>query len=586
MRKFLIWKYKHISERNFVFILSALIGLVAGLISVLIKNITFAIAYVAELGLSLTRNGLYFILPTLGLFGVYLVMERLYKKGVFNPIPTVLYALSKKGGKLSRDKFFFPLITAPLTTGFGGSVGLLSPTILSASAASSAFGDLFHLNRKTRQLLIACAASGVIATSFQSPIAAVVFAIEIFSLDLTFASLLPLLIASLVSVITSFFFVGGEVLFKVALTESFVVNDTPLYLALGLVAGLVSVYFHKVHFGITGFFQRIQSKGRRLLIGGLFIGITLFAIPPLYGEGFSVINNLLVSNHDAVIDGSLMAPWVSNPWMVIVLLIGVTLFKSVVMSTTIAAGGTGGIIIPALVMGSSLGNAVAKLINQLRFTHQVSEANFTLVGMAAILAGVLQAPLTAIFLIAEITGGYALFIPLMLSVSMAYLITKNSIDHTIYTKELAEKDALLSFDKDQSVLTLMTLDSVIETNFVVLRADMSFRELLQQGVAKSSRNLFPVVDESEQLVGIILLDDIRPFLFDQSVYDQTKVRGYMTRPPDTINYEKDSMQRVMQRFQDSGAWNLPVLKQGKYAGFVSKSKLLTAYRRELINFSN
>jgi CIC family chloride channel protein len=237
-------------------------------------------------------------------------------------------------------------------------------------------------------------------------------------------------------------------------------------------------------------------------------------------------------------------------------------------------------------MGSSLGNAVAKLINQLGLTNQVSETNFTLVGMAAILAGVLQAPLTAIFLIAEITGGYALFIPLMLSVSMAYLITKNSIEHTIYTKELAEKDALLSFDKDQSVLTLMTLDSVIETNFVVLREDMSFRELLQQGVAKSSRNLFPVVDDSEQLVGVILLDDIRPFLFDQTVYDQTKVRSYMTRPPDTIHYEKDTMQRVMQRFQDSGAWNLPVLKQGKYAGFVSKSKLLTAYRRELINFSN
>ena len=464
--------------------LSALIGLVAGLISVLIKNITFAIAYVAELGLSITRNGLYFFLPMLGLFGVYLIVERLYKKGVFNPIPTVLYALSKRGGKLSGDKFFFPLITAPLTAGFGGSVGLLSPTILSASAASSAFGDLFHLNRKTRQLLIACAAAGVIATSFQSPIAAVVFAIEIFSLDLTFASLLPLLIASLVSVITSFFFVGDQVLFKVMLTESFSVNDTPLYLLLGLFAGLVSVYFHKVHFAITGFFQKIRSKAMRLAIGGLFIGAMLFAIPPLYGEGFSVINNLLASDHQSVIEGSLLNRWADSPYVVIVLLIGITLFKSVVMTTTIAAGGTGGIIIPALVMGSSLGNAVAKLINQLGFTHEVSEANFTLVGMAAILAGVLQAPLTAIFLIAEITGGYTLFIPLMLAVSMAYLITKNSLNHTIYTKELAEKDALLSFDKDQSVLTLMTLDSVIETNFVVLRADMNFRELLQQGVAQ------------------------------------------------------------------------------------------------------
>jgi chloride channel protein, CIC family len=387
-------------------------------------------------------------------------------------------------------------------------------------------------------------------------------------------------------VITSFFFVGDQVLFKVMLTESFSVNDTPLYLLLGLFAGLVSVYFHKVHFAITGFFQKIRSKAMRLAIGGLFIGAMLFAIPPLYGEGFSVINNLLASDHQSVIEGSLLNRWADSPYVVIVLLIGITLFKSVVMTTTIAAGGTGGIIIPALVMGSSLGNAVAKLINQLGFTHEVSEANFTLVGMAAILAGVLQAPLTAIFLIAEITGGYALFIPLMLAVSMAYLITKNSLNHTIYTKELAEKDALLSFDKDQSVLTLMTLDSVIETNFVVLRADMTFRELLQKGVAQSSRNLFPVVDESEQLVGIILLDDIRPFLFDQTVYDKTTVMAYMTRPPETISYEKDSMQKVMQRFQDSGAWNLPVLKAGKYAGFVSKSKLLTAYRRELINFTN
>lgn len=586
LRKFLIWKYKHISERNFVFMLSALMGLVAGLISVLIKNITYVIAYIADLGLSITRNGLYFILPTLGLFGVYLIVERLYKKGVFNPIPTVLYALSKRGGKLSGDKFFFPLITAPLTAGFGGSVGLLSPTILSASAASSAFGDLFHLNRKTRQLLIACGASGVIATSFQSPIAAVVFAIEIFSLDLTFASLLPLLIASLVSVITSFFFVGDQVLFKVILTSSFSVNDTPLYLALGLFAGLVSVYFHKVHFAVTGFFARIKSKGKRVLIGGLFIGGMLYAIPPLYGEGFSVINNLLEANHQSVIEGSLMSPWADNTYVIIGLLLGITLFKSVVMTVTIAAGGTGGIIIPALVMGSALGNAVAKLINTLGWTDTVSEANFTLVGMAAILAGVLQAPLTAIFLIAEITGGYELFIPLMLAVSMAYMITKNSLDHTIYTKELAEKDALLSFDKDQSVLTLMSLDTVIETNFVVLRSDMTFRELLQQGVAQSSRNLFPVVDEDGQLVGIILLDDIRPFLFDQSVYDSTYVKGYMNRPPDIIHYEKDSMQKVMQRFQDSGAWNLPVLKAGKYVGFVSKSKLLTAYRRELINFTN
>ena len=236
-------------------------------------------------------------------------------------------------------------------------------------------------------------------------------------------------------------------------------------------------------------------------------------------------------------------------------------------------------------MGSSLGNVVAKIINNLGFGFQVSESNFTLIGMAGLIAGVLHAPLTAIFLIAEITGGYELFVPLMLTVSMSFLITKNAMEHTIYTKELAEQDALLTHDKDKSVLTLMNLDSVIEQNFIVLHPETSLRDMLHEGVAKSSRNLFPVIDDDEQLVGVLLLDDIRNVMFDQTLYDSTSVETFMNNPPDVIVYESDSMQKVMQKFQGSGAWNLPVIKDGKYFGFVSKSKLLTAYRRELINFT-
>ena len=583
LRKFLIWKYKHISERNFVLILSALVGLVAGLIAVLIKNITYGIQYVGSLGLSLTQNGLYFALPLIGLSAVYLIWHKLYRKGVFQPIATLLFALSKKGAKVESNKFYMPLITAPLTVGFGGSVGLMSPAILSASAASSVFGDLFHLNRKTRMLLIGCAASGVIATSFQSPIAAVIFAIEIFSLDLTFTSLLPLLVASLVSVITSFLVAGDQVLFTFDHNEGFNVSDTLFYIILGVMAGLVSVYFHKAHFAITGTLERIKSRSYRFIVGGVIMGAMLYFIPPLYGEGYGVINSLLSGNHLAVIQGSLFDHWSENTYVVIFLLLGITLFKSLAMTLTIASGGTGGIIIPALVMGSSLGNAVGKTINALGFA--VNETHFTLIGMAGIVAGVLKTPLTAIFLIAEITGGYELFIPLMLCVSTAYLISKNNLSHTIYTKELAEKNALLTFDKDQSVLTLMNLDSVIEQNFVELSPEMSLRQLLEEGVAKSSRNLFPVVSEDGSLEGVILLDDIRSVLFDQSLYDVTKAREYMTRPPEVIYYAKDNMQQVMQRFQDSGAWNLPVIREGKYYGFVSKSKLLTAYRRELINYS-
>lgn len=585
IKRFLIWKYKHVSQRNFILLLSALIGLVAGLISVLLKNITYGISWLSEKSIIFSENKIYFILPIIGLALVYLFVKRISKKNLEPAIPSILFALSKKDGIIASNKMILPLITAPLTVGFGGSVGLLSPAIFSASSASSSIGKLFHINRKTRTLLIGCAAAGVIATSFKSPIAAVIFAIEVFSLDLTFASLLPLLVASLASIITSYFFVGNEILFKFQVTDTFHVKDTLFYIVLGIGTGIASVYFSKIYFAIFSFFNRFKSRLQKLLIGGLAIGIMLYFIPPLYGEGFSFINDLLSGNHISALGNTPFDAHLDNIWIVIALLFGITVFKTIAMTTTFAAGGTGGIIIPTLVMGSALGNVVAKIINNLGLNFQVSEANFTLIGMAGLIAGVLHAPLTAIFLIAEITGSYELFVPLMLTVSMSFLLTKNSLEHTIYTKELAEKDALLTHDKDQSVLTLMKIDSVIEQNFIKLTPAMTLGEMLHNGVAKSSRNLFPVIDNEHRLVGIILLDHIREVMFDQSLYTSTTVETFMQSPPDYINYENDSMKTVMKKFQDSGAWNLPVIKKGSYYGFVSKSKLLTAYRRELINFT-
>lgn len=255
------------------------------------------------------------------------------------------------------------------------------------------------------------------------------------------------------------------------------------------------------------------------------------------------------------------------------------------MTTTLAAGGAGGIFIPTMVMGSALGNVVAKVINNSGLGFSVSESNFTLIGMAGLIAGVQHAPLTAIFLIAEITGGYALFVPLMITASISYIITKNTVDYTIYTRELAESGDLITHNKDQAVLTLMELDTVIETNFKLVHPEMTLGEMLHDSVAKSTRNIFPVVDAEHQFLGIILLDDIREFMFDTKLYTTIKVESFMQKPPEQIFYGQDSMQKVMQKFQDSSAWNLPVVKDGKYMGFVSKSKLLTAYRRELIRFT-
>lgn len=593
LKRLMIWRYRHISQRNFILLLGMLVGLLAGLVSLTLKNITFSIEAALENGIIFSQNQLYFILPVVGLFLVYLFVGYSSKKEmkpkipsfIKRSIPSLLYSLLRQHGRLSYKLIYHPLITAPLTVGFGGSVGLLGPAATSGSAISSQLARFFHVDGKTRTLLIACATSGAMASMFKSPIAAVVFAVEVFSLDLTFASLLPLLIASISSVLTSYFFLGDEVLFNIDVTDKFVINDTLFYIALGVSTGVASIYFTKIYFAIYAFFDRFKTRFIKLLVGGLAIGVMLYFIPPLYGEGLVFINDLMEGDHLKALGTTPFDAYIDSIWVVIALLIGITIFKAVAMTTTFAAGGVGGVIIPTMVMGSTLGNVVAKIINNVGMGFQVSEANFTLVGMAGLIAGVIHAPLTAIFLIAEITGGYELFVPLMISVAISYLITKNSMEHTIYTRELAERGDLLTHDRDQNVLTMMKLDNVIERNFIALKPTMTLGEMLHKGVAKSTRNLFPVIDEHEALVGIVLLDDIRQFMFDTSLYETTKLQSIMIAPPEQIFYGKDTMQKVMQKFQTSGAWNLPVIKNGKYFGFVSKSKLLTAYRQELINFT-
>jgi CIC family chloride channel protein len=583
LKRFLIWRYRHISEKNFTFILSALVGLLAGLTAVTLRNITFFIESLLEQLRSITSNNWYFVLPFIGLMLVYWFVKYVTKKPISHAIPSILHKLSRRSGIIERSKIYIPLVAAPLTVGFGGSVGLLGPAIASASAISSNIGRLFHVNQKIRTLLIGCAAAGAISSIFKSPIAAIIFAIEVFSLDLTFASLLPLLIASVSSVLTSYFFLGDDLLFNFKSSDKFIINDTLFYVALGIGTGIASIYFTKMYFFILKQFDFFRTAFQKLLVGGLAIGVMLYFIPPLYGEGFGFINNLLAGNHLKALGTTPFDAYIENIWVVIALLAGITLFKAIAMTTTFAAGGAGGIFIPTMVMGSALGNVVAKIINQLGFN--VSETNFTLIGMAGLIAGVLHAPLTAMFLIAEISGGYELFIPLMISVGISFAIKKNAIDFTIYTKELAQKGQLLTHDKDQSVLTLMKLDTIIETNFITLKPTMTLGEMLLEGVAKSTRNIFPVVNTKEEFVGVILLDDVRSIMFDQSLYETTLVRDLMHNPPEIINFDTDHMKTVMDKFQNSGAWNLPVIKNGKYAGFVSKSKLLTAYRRQLINFT-
>lgn len=569
--------------------LSVLVGFTSGLGAVFLKNLTHFFQHLLEGNLvRYYHHAFYFVFPIIGLWFVYFIMKYVLRNKVSHGIPSTLYAIAKRKGIMKQYQMIGSILTAPITVGFGGSVGLEGPTVSTGAAVSSNIARLFHMNQTTRTLLIGCAAAGALSSIFKAPVAAIVFAIEVFSLDLTLASLLPLLLASLSAIITSYFFFGNDILLPFRIEDNFTIKDVPLFMILGLVAGIVSIYFTEVYDRIQSFFDKIESPIKRLLIGGVGLGVLVYFIPPLYGEGFDVINSIIQGNPEKALENNIFSLDPSKTWVVLVLLAGLVLFKIVASSLTFGAGGVGGIFAPTLFMGSIMGYVVAKFLNQFSlFQQSVSESNFALVGMAGLMAGVLHAPLTAIFLIAEVTGGYELFIPLMITAAISFAITRKVHPHSVYTMELGRRGELITHNKDQSVLTLMDMESVIEKNFIPVFPSMDLGTIVQQAIIKSNRNIYPVVNEKTQaLVGIILLDDLRPIMFDQSLYNEVLAQDIMQDPPQLIFLGKDKMADVMKKFQDSGAWNLPVIKDGMYYGFISKSKMLTVYRRKLITFTN
>ncbi len=589
LTKIHIWRYKHISERQFIYLLSILVGFLSGVAAVVLKNITHFFQHLLEGKLvQYYHHAFYFVFPIIGLVFVYLIIKYVLRNKVSHGIPSTLYAISKRKGIMKRYQMIGSILTAPITIGFGGSVGLEGPTVATGAAISSNVARFFHLNQSTRTLLIGAAAAGALSSIFKAPIAAIVFAIEVFSLDLTIASLLPLLLASLSAIITSYFFFGSDVLLPFKIEDVFTIKDVPFYIVLGVVAGFTSIYFTEVYDRIQKVFDKFKSPIKRLLIGGVGLGILVYFIPPLYGEGFDTINSLLAGSPEISLQNNFLNLDLTNVWVVIALLAGLVFFKIIASSLTFGAGGVGGIFAPTLFMGSIMGNCIAKIINNIGlFNTPISESNFTLVGMAGLMAGVLHAPLTAIFLIAEVTGGYELFIPLMITATISYSITKYAHPHSVYAMELGRKGELITHDKDHAVLTLMDMDKVIENNFVKVYPNMNLGNIVHEAVVKSNRNIFPVVGKKQgELLGVILLDDIRSIMFDQSLYDKVLAKEIMQEPPAIIHVEEDKMTTIMKKFQQSGAWNLPVIKDGRYYGFISKSKLLTVYRNKLIEVTS
>lgn len=564
--------------------MSLVVGVGAGLVAVLIKNTAHALGDFLRSGLintSLFNYSLLF-LPLLGILLTVFWNKYIIKKPESKGFPTILYAIAKRSGIMKRHHMYSSIISSILTAGFGGSIGLEAPAASSASSMSSNLARIFHLNFKDRMLLIGCAATATIASIFNAPIAALVLAMEVLMLDLTMASIIPLLIASVSAAITSRLIIGDALLLKIELVDSFNINHLPYYIILGLAAGLVSVFFSKIFHETKRQFNRINGKLHKAMIGGIALGLLIFSIPPLFGEGFSIINLFLTNAGEEIFKGGIMERFSTKDSVLILLIFGIILFKSIATSITISAGGMGGVFAPTLFLGSALGFAFARFINHF-FYLDISVSNFSLTAMAGLIAGVLHAPLTAIFLIAEITSGYELFLPLMIVSAISYITSKYFITNSLFTFQLANKGELMTHNKDKAVLLQMQLENHVEKNFSLIQPHMNLGELVKI-VANSNRNIFPVVDDENYFLGIVSLDDIRKVMFDQDLYSQINVKDLMHEPLGTINlYEP--MDKVMSKFKESGAWNLVVLCNGKYIGFVSKSKLFSNYRRKLVAFS-
>lgn len=474
------------------------------------------------------------------------------------------------------------MLASTLTIGFGGSVGAEAPIVLTGSAIGSNIGKFLRLNYKHVTLLVGCGAAGAVAGIFKAPIAGIVFTLEILMLDLTMSSIVPLMIASVTATTVTYFLMGEDVLFSFNMQGAFMISNIPWYLVLGLFTGIVSIYFTKMTLILENRFSKIENQYLKLLIGGVLLGGLIFLFPPLYGEGYDTIMALLNGEAHELLQNTVFSSFGDGLLPLILFMLGLVVFKVFASSATNGAGGVGGTFAPTLFLGGVCGYILAGTL-KVYFNVDIPDSRFVLAGMAGTMAGVMHAPLTAIFLIAEITGGYSFLIPLIITSTMAYVTARGVVKHSIYHIQLAQRGELITHDKDKAVLTMMNWHNEIETELLTVRSDDTLGDLVK-AISKSTRNIFPVVDQYGILEGMVQLDDVREIMFNHELYDKTFVRDLMTIPPSYVD-KSENIETVMDTFRKTGAWNLPVLDNGYYVGFVSKSRLYATYREMLLQVS-
>ncbi len=578
------WRLKNMSERGFITALSIVVGIVSGMAAVVIKNTIHLTHQLVDAFISNeVHNYIYFALPLFGISLAVITIRYIVRRPVRHGIPNVLYSMSKRKGEVSRHNMYSSIITSSLTVAFGGSVGLEGPTVATGTAWGSWLAHYFHLNYKNRILILACACAGAMAAIFKAPIAAIVFAVEVIMIDLTVFSLVPLLLSSATAVVTSYLFLGQNVLYPFNVEDAFELGDLPYFVVLGIIAGFVSVYFTKMYIFIGSWFDKMKNSLTRLITGGVLLGVLIFLFPSLYGEGYEAINSSLSGNLDFLFNNSMFYEFREEFWVAMILLFLVIVFKIIATSLTFGAGGVGGIFAPTLFMGVNTGMLFAQLVNKLGF-QKLDINNFALIGMGGLIAGVLHAPLTGIFLIADISGGYKLFVPLMITATFAYIIVRTFTTNSVYHVQLARRKELLTHDKDANVLQMMEVRELIEKDFEVLSPDATLRDLTV-AISRNHRNLFPVVDKEGKMVGMVKMDDVRSMIFHHELYDTVKISELMYMPEYIID-PNDSMEVVANKFETSGRYNMAVLENGKYLGFISRARVFTKYRKQIIDVSH
>lgn len=584
--RFVIWREHHIKERTFLLLISLVIGTLCGFAAQLLKFLISFFAGLLTSHLNSTgANWLYLVYPVVGILLTVLFVKYIVKDNISHGVTKVLYAISRRKSRLKKKNMYASLVASSITIGFGGSVGAEGPIVYTGAAIGSNVGQAFRLGPKVLMILVGCGAAAGIAGIFRAPIAGMLFTLEVLMLDLTGATVMPLLVSSIAGATVAYIMEGYSAEFFFSQSEPFMISRIPYAFVLGILCGLMSYYFTKVMFMMESMFKKIRQQWLRIIIGGSLIACLVFLFPPLYGEGYGTINELLKGNVGDVVNGTIFYVDRDNVWFLALFIGAVALTKAMATSATNGAGGVGGTFAPSLFVGALTGFLFAFILNQIDPGLHLSQKNFTLMGMAGVMSGVMHAPLMAIFLTAEMTGGYDLFLPLLIVSTLAYFTIQGFTPYSIYTMRLAKAGDLITHQKDKAVLTLLKVDNLIEKDFKIVHPEMSLKEMVDV-ISVSNRNLFPVTDNEGYFKGVVLLDDIRNIMFRTDLYRKMHVSRFMSAMPDCIKVG-EPMDKVMETFDKTNAWNLPVVdSEGHYIGFVSKSKIFNSYRQVLKHFTD